>query len=209
MITRAREAFRTGRLLDEFIPVPAELKDTVAGGFGDAEKQAALEVQNSDNLARYGYANWYDFCVGEWGTKWDVGGDHDGDYSEDADHSVTLAFDSAWSPPIAAYDKLVEMGFTVQGYYYESGMGFAGVYTDGDDDYFEISGLSSDEVRDMLPEALDEMFSISDFMADWEDEDAPEIDDEQTAQAALDELKADYEKMLAEEESSKISPDQQ
>lgn len=204
MIRRAREAFRDGRLLDEFIPIPQDLKDTTAGAFGDTEKQAVLEAQSAANRDRHGYANWYDFCVNEWGTKWDVGGDDDGDYSEDADHSVTFTFDSAWSPPIAAYDKLVEMGFSVQGYYYEPGMAFAGVYEDGHDDYYEFSGMSADEVEAMLPESLNEMFAISDYMRDWEDE---EDLDPEVASAALDELRAELDAMV-QEESSKIPPDQ-
>lgn len=205
MIRRAREAFRAGRLLDEFIPVPAELKDTVAGGFGDAEKQAALEARNEANIAQHGYANWYDFCVSEWGTKWDVGGGDDSDYSEDADHSVTFSFDSAWAPPVAAYEKLERLGFAVQGYYYESGMAFAGLYADGEDDYFEFSGMTSEQVKDLLPKDLDDMFAISDCMADWEDE---EDLDPEVAAAALDEMRAELDAMI-QEESNKIPPDRQ
>jgi hypothetical protein len=179
MIRRAREAFRAGRLLDEFIPIPPDLKDTVAGGFGDAEKQAELDAQSAANRERYGYANWYDFCVSEWGTKWDVGGEHDGDASEDSDHSLTMTFDSAWSPPVTAYEKFEALGFTVQGYYYEPGMCFAGIYSDGEDDCYDYSNMTAKQVRDMLPEELDEMFAISDYMEDWEEENA-EISEEST-----------------------------
>lgn len=176
MIRRAREAFRAGRLLDEFIPVPADLKDTVAGGFSDADQQADLEAKSEANREKYGYTNWYDFCVNEWGTKWDVGGDWDGDFSDDTDHSLTMTFDSAWAPPVAAYAKFEELGFAVQGYYYEPGMAFAGVYSDGYDDYYEFSGMTSEQVRDTLPEGLDEMYSISEYMQEWEDQENEEND---------------------------------
>ena len=208
MISRAKDAFKDGRLLDEFIPVPADLKETVAGSFGDAEKQAALEAKSEANREQHGYANWYDFCVNEWGTKWDVGGE--GDFADDGDNSVTFYFDSAWAPPTKAYERLEEQGFAVSAMYYEPGMAFAGRYEDGCDDYYEYGDMSADDVENMLPNDIDEYFGISEGIRDWaesEEEDVPEIDDEETARAALDELKADYEKLMAEEESAENDQD--
>jgi hypothetical protein len=37
-------------------------------------------------------------------------------------------FDTAWAPPVNAYEKLVEMGFGVEAMYYEGGMGYAGSF---------------------------------------------------------------------------------
>jgi len=74
-VARAREAFNEGTLLNEFIPVPKDLKETVSGFMGDADEQKQLEIQTAYNIKNYGYGNWYDFCVNEWGTKWDVGAD--------------------------------------------------------------------------------------------------------------------------------------
>jgi hypothetical protein len=110
----------------------------------------------------------YDWCVNNWGTKWDVGGDSD-PVIESAT-AVSFYFDSAWSPPTTAYDSLVEQGFRVYGMYYESGMAYAGVYDNGDDDYYEFSGQNSSEVADMLPTELDAEFGISECMAEFEDE---------------------------------------
>jgi hypothetical protein len=53
--------------------------------------------------------------------------------------------------------------------YYESGMAFAGIYDNGDDDYYEFSGQNSSEVADMLPTELDSEFGISECMAEYED----------------------------------------
>jgi hypothetical protein len=86
------------------------------------------------------------------------------------DGRLTLSFDSAWAPPTAAYDKLLDLGFSVRGYYYEGGMAFCGVYDEGYDDYFEISDMSWEEVKDEIPEALDEMFCISECMQEWAEE---------------------------------------
>jgi hypothetical protein len=49
-------------------------------------------------------------------------------------------------------------------------MGFCGVWSNGFDDYYDISGMNSDEVEDLLPETLDENFCISQNMADWEEQ---------------------------------------
>lgn len=168
MIARAREAFTKGAFLHEFIPVPLCLTETVAGSFSDPEKQAALEKSEQDNLNAYNYKNWYDFCVNEWGTKWDVGGD-DG-YINDIEGGLILSFDSAWAPPIAAYQRLLEQGFKIRAMYYEPGMCFAGVWEDGVDDYYEYSDMSSDDVAKELPVELDEAFGISEQMAEWESE---------------------------------------
>jgi hypothetical protein len=168
MIVRARDAFNRGELLQEFCPVPEDLK-IVAGMVSDPDEQTKLEEDTARNVEKYGYGNWYDYCVNEWGTKWDVGGDSAwGDPVEiQEDGRLTLSFDSAWAPPTAAYDKLLDLGFSVRGYYYESGMCFCGVYDDGYDDYFEIGDMSWEQVKDEIPEALDEMFGISETMEEY------------------------------------------
>jgi hypothetical protein len=174
MIERAKAAMKRGEFLHEFVPVPLCLTETVAGSFSDPVKQAELEKSQQDNLNAYNYKTWYDFCVAEWGTKWDVGGD---DYSTPTiteDGKMIAGFDSAWAPPTKAMERLVEMGFTVKLYYYEPGMAFAGIWEGDehgfDDDYYEYGSMSSDEVAATLPAELDDMFCISDSMAEWEEE---------------------------------------
>jgi hypothetical protein len=82
MILRAKEALDRGEFLSEFIPVPEDLK-IVAGSVGDPDEQKELERKTAENREKYGYGNWYDFCVGAWGTKWDVGGDGQTDIHPD------------------------------------------------------------------------------------------------------------------------------
>jgi hypothetical protein len=167
MLERAKAALNRGEFLEEFIPVPASLK-IVAGRVGDGDEQRKLEEDTARNLATHGYGNWYDFCVGEWGTKWDVGGD--GMTCEIENGRISTSFDSAWAPPCNAYEKLVDLGFSVRAYYYEGGMCFAGVWEDGNDDYYDLGGMDSEAVKEELPAVLDEMFCISESMAEWEEE---------------------------------------
>ncbi len=160
MLERAKAAFLDGRLLDEFIPLPAELKDTTAPA---RETNEAL-------MEKYGASDWYTWCIQNWGTKWDIS-----PYACDVENGQLVgSFDSPWGPPTAAYEKLEEMGFSVRAYYSEPGMGFAGVYEDGFDDYYEFSGMSADEVEEMLPEALNEMYGITESMREWEEENSDE-----------------------------------
>jgi hypothetical protein len=167
MIERVRKAFNEGRLLDEFIPVPQELRDAVAN----------FEV-NEAMVEKYGYSNWYDFCVNEWGTKWDIGAD--GQEAIDNDNNtLSLNFDSAWAPPTTAYEKLMDMGFQILAYYYEPGMCFCGKWDNGDDDYYEYSGMTSEEVANTIPDDLDECFCISEQMAEWEEENREEEENEE------------------------------
>jgi len=173
MLERAKAALNRGEFLSEFIPVPEDLS-IVAGRVGadEDQKQKDLVAQEEVNLAKHGYRNWYDFCVNEWGTKWDVGGD--GMTCEIENGRISTSFDSAWAPPVAAYEKLVDLGFSVRAYYFEGGMCFAGVWEDFNDDYYDLSGMDSAAVKEELPEVLDEMFCISESMAEWEEENKEE-----------------------------------
>jgi hypothetical protein len=171
MIERVRTAFNDGRLLAEFIPIPQSLK-IVAGCVGDPDEQKKLEEDTARNKEVHGYGNWYDYCVNEWGTKWDVGAD--GNPAQDIPGGLMLGFESAWAPPCAAYDKLTEQGFRIRAMYYEPGMAFAGIWEDGIDDFYEYGDLDSAGIAEELPEELDEAFGISESAAEWEAENEEE-----------------------------------
>jgi hypothetical protein len=169
MLERVRTAFNDGRLLDEFIPVPKDLQ-IVAGSVGDPAEQKKLIEQTDANREKYGYGNWYDFCVNEWGTKWDIGAD--GNPAQDIPGGLMLGFESAWAPPCGAYEKLTDQGFRIRAMYYEPGMAFAGIWEDGIDDFYEYGGLDSAGIAEELPVELDEAFGISESAAEWEAENA-------------------------------------
>jgi hypothetical protein len=116
--------------------------------------------------------DWYSWNVNNWGTKWDTGVN----IIDQSDNEIVLSFDTAWSPPIGFYAFLEEMGYEVDAFYYEPGMCFAGHYTDGTDDYYEYSGMNSEQVKVMLPMELDECFCISESMAEYENENQEEED---------------------------------
>ena len=172
MIKRAYDALERQEFLSEFIPVPEDLQ-IVAGRLGDGDEQKELERKTAENVAKYGYGNWYDYCVGEWGTKWDVGDQGCSDIHPDG-QMLHTSFDSAWSPPVNAYAKLEALGFRVNAMFYESGMAFAGTYSDGNCDDFSLEGMSADEIERDYPE-LDEAFCISESIREYEADQEEEL----------------------------------
>ena len=156
MIQRAAKALAVGQFFQEFIPCPAELVEAVANF-----------TKNEDMVAKHGYSSWYDFNIANWGTKWDVSSDNV--EIQDA-NTVTAGFDSAWAPPVTAYERLMDLGFEVEAFYYEPGMAFVGKWADGIDEYYELGGEDSTTVRASIGEELDDYFAISESMADWEEE---------------------------------------
>lgn len=59
------------------------------------------------NIREYGAPTWYDWCISNWGTKWNAYG-----YSEDTidyHDGGTLYFQTAWSAPHPILEKLTQM----------------------------------------------------------------------------------------------------
>lgn len=165
MIGRAATAAREGRLFAEFVPVPPSLQ-IVAGFLGDNAEQEKLEVLEEANLDIHGYKNWYDFCVGEWGTKWEAS---EVDINQDDGNEVTLAFDTAWAPPLGFYEKMLDLGFEVVAQYYEPGMAFVGAWDNGQDECYNIPG-DPESVRQEIPQAIDEFWNISEDMEEYQND---------------------------------------
>jgi hypothetical protein len=169
-------SIKEGKFCNHVIPVPEELH-IVAGRVGDDTDPAQidLEAKEKSNLEKYGAANWYDFCVNNWGTKWDVD-PYDPEDVVIVDNCIEFGFDSAWAPPTGIYDALGEQGFTVEATYYESGMAFVGRYYDGYDDCIEFSGETSATVRDVIGEELDDEYGISETMREYEEMEKDELE---------------------------------
>ena len=174
MIERAKKAFADGRLLDEFVPVPKDLH-IVAGRVGDDTdpKQIELEAQEKANLEAHGYSTWYDYCVNEWGTKWDVGGEGD-QSSQDTPTDIRMNFDSAWAPPVAAMEKFQDLGFKVKLVYWESGMCYCGLFDENGDDYMDYTDMTADDVEASINPEVDECMCIVENLREWEEQNAEE-----------------------------------
>lgn len=147
-VVRLQEAFQREELFFEFAPNPNG-------------KQAE---------------DWYSHNINEWGTKWDVGGDEDM-IRERTDNTINLSFDTAWSPPVRFYEVMEEFGWEIEAYYYEPGMAFCGKYTSSYGDEFYDIPETSDEAQENIPSDIDEMFCISETIANYEEEQESEEDE--------------------------------
>jgi hypothetical protein len=141
-------------LLQQLDPMPKELEGTTSPSDGD---------------------NWYDWRINNWQTKWDVDVEHL-EFREDGDVGIIEGwFDSAWSPPIGAYETFLAKNedCSIKSYYYEGGMDFGGLYEDGADDCITISDYNADQMEDPnqgLVYDLNEHFNFSEYVREYEQE---------------------------------------
>ena len=165
-------------LLNAMVPMPKELDDTTKGTDGDA-------------------VNWYDWRVQNWGTKWDVS-DEGLEYVDNGDGTSVIQgwFDSAWAPPIEAYNTFLDDmdGCYLEATYEEGGMDFAGIYTDGDDQYMEglaewcekvVRGTCALEDTPELFQKLEDEFELIENRREWIEEEMEEEKDRETANQGL------------------------
>lgn len=117
----------------------------------------------------------YGWCVENWGTKWEA---RIIDWERLDENSFVIYFETAWGPPITLYEFLEENDWNVEAFYYEPGMCFAGIYDNGHDSCFEYSDMSADQIEEELPHELNEMYGISEQRRDWEEENEDEDDEE-------------------------------
>lgn len=120
--------------------------------------------------------NWYDWNCQNWGTKWDM---TIIDFNREDDYTVWVSFESAWSPPIALYEFLVDEGWEVEAYYHESGCAFCGKFTTEDgDDYYEYDFRDRESIE-ALPQDIEDFTGLLDYHDDCKengDFDEEEVD---------------------------------
>lgn len=140
-VDRFESAYMRSDLCETFLPEPK-----------DDEGNPIVGADYDEN-GKFKMPDWYEWRIANWGTKWDFGYDTDrGLQPTRVDNEVTVRFDTAWSPPIGLYECLNALGYSVQAYYFEPGMCFAGEWIDGEDTYYEndVSSFS-----DMILELFD------------------------------------------------------
>ena len=170
-ITRLVNAAKSGKLFNEFLPMPPELLEEEPIGDDYQERSAAIKVRNEEE---FGYPSWYEWAIDNWGCKWDISEVPEEIFELSKDgKTVSFSFDTAWGPPTEWYDNIE--GFYIEAYYYEPGAGFCGSWTseDGDDQY-EIGDDIGDAKERIPSHILDAMGIIEDLEA-WLDANEDEI----------------------------------
>lgn len=117
----------------------------------------------------------YSVALDEWGTKWDVNEGY-ADIGPD-DLSASGSFSTAWGPGIEAYNRLTDLGFSLDILYFEPGMCFAGRYTSEDGDYCVEYNFDDENWRDSVSdsEVLDRLEDEYEMWKQWRDEDEAEF----------------------------------
>ena len=169
-------------LLQFFHPMPKELLETEAGPI--AKTKAEKNERKARKLS-FGAENWYDWRVENWSTKWEVNEFYGVDrqpLNDSLDEStISFGFCSAWAPPIGAYEKFLEDNSNcfIRAYYYEGGCDFMGLWEDGIDDCYAPSDYKStdDFWQDGIGSTLDDLFNMTESMAEYEAEQEAEKED--------------------------------
>ena len=118
----------------------------------------------------------YGNAVETWGTKWDVSleGLEFEDHG-DGTASITGWFDSAWAPPVAAYEQLAQDfdSCVIEASYFEPGMDFAGFWSseNGEEhlDNLHDQWERGDDACDLYKQ-LDEEYNLSEQFQEWDEE---------------------------------------
>lgn len=135
-----------GDFFKAILPVPPEL----------LEQSSPNRHNPAEMLEKYGAADWYDWAVNNWGTKWDCA---DPDVQHVSEDEIIVRFDTAWAPPLGIYAALEQRGNFVEAMYHEPGMGFVGKYTLGCDESYEDNNC---------PKDLDEFYGITEARLEYE-----------------------------------------
>lgn len=125
---------------NKVIPMPEHI---FRGNLGQSERE------------QYGSANWYDWSIANWGTKWNSYGYHD--YTEKDFDGATLTFDTAWSNPqpvIAALAaKYPDLHFSHK--WADEDFGYnvgEKEYTDGEESFSNVPEGGSKEALELAAE---------------------------------------------------------
>jgi len=118
----------------------------------------------------------YDNAVSAWGTKWDVS-DEGLEFVDNGDGTASIQgwFESAWAPPIGAYEQLADDfdSCVIECSYYEPGMDFAGFWSSeaGEEhlDNLHDEWEKGDDASDLYKQ-LDDEYNLSEQFQEWDEE---------------------------------------
>ncbi len=112
--------------------------------------------------------NWYEWNVKNWGTKWDLTEESIKDLEYTKIDSSMAKIEgyimTAWAPPLDAFNNYIadveeesdfEKEVDIKCVYWEAGMGFAGMYHNGDDVCEQYGDMTKKEI--MKNETLQEV----------------------------------------------------
>lgn len=156
-------------VLATVIPCPEELNDEELTTWS-RDDEARLDAKRAAMKAKHGFVSWYEWNIAHWGTKWDLCEPH---IERIDDNTVVVTCETAWNPPIQAFETMTEMGYEIRALYCGEGPEFAGIWDNGTDTYFNTTN-GSKHARAVLPQELNDHFGIADTLAEYEEEERKE-----------------------------------
>jgi len=134
--------------------------------------------------------NFWKWEMDNWGVKGDA---TPRDIYWPDEYTVNFEILTAWGPPLAFFENIERMGYLVNGYYLEELTCLLGVYYEGNNDTYEYSELSPDQMETELPSWVNQLFSLIDNKR-IEEQANTEGNDADLVQA-LEDLKKEYENL--------------
>jgi len=114
----------------------------------------------------------YGNAVETWGTKWDIS-DEGLEFTDNGDGTASIDgwFDSAWAPPIGAYEKFCDDmdNCEISASYYEMGMDFAGFWNGMEEHLDDLHEVWKNDPDNELFCRLDEEYSLVEQFEEYEE----------------------------------------
>jgi len=109
----------------KIIPMPEELKGTTSPVRTEGEHANMTPKRRKELLDKYGFDNWHDWALSNWGTKWPADGVQ---LVVNEEHYCRFMFMTAWCPPEGIYRKAKGLfpDLGISWFYDEPSMQFAG-----------------------------------------------------------------------------------
>jgi hypothetical protein len=148
---------------NKIIPMPKELNITSGSVDLNTEEGLTRQAQYDANKAKYGFPTWYEWCIANWGTKWNS-------YSVDFDGD-SISLQTAWSPPCPVIEKLAKLiKADIRMTYLDEGFGYWG------ETYFHANGDTPLDFyytkKDETPDELDKELGISSNLEEYDEVEA-------------------------------------
>ena len=117
-----------------------------------------------ENIHQYGYSDWYDWRLANWGCKWDV--NPDCTFVTVEEENIWISCETPWGPPEGIYKEIAKRFPDVkfEAKYLEEGMWFAGSYEGHEGALFDYP-CEEAEVR---------AFAIEHFGCEYDDDEVSE-----------------------------------
>jgi len=118
-----------------------EILDRTISGITNEMQTAEYKAIEKEAIETTGFNNWYNWCIENWGTKWNA-------YNTFYDHNddfIQFEFDTAWSCPEPIFNALAKQYPTMKfhGYAIDEGYGFGAEITIEDGsanvEYFDVN----------------------------------------------------------------------